>query len=162
YTDAAGVVPTNELLRHSINLRVTSKISKKFTLDSKVNYIRQDIDNQLSQGENFSNPIRHAYRLPRNIRTEDMAKFEYPDALGLMWQNHLAPKSNGGANPYWTINRNVKTHKEDRVVAFSSLKFEPFEGLSILGRAAIDRSIRANTEKLYNDSYIIAQFGKYT
>ena len=76
YTDAKGVVPTNELTRHNFNLRLTNKLTEKLTLDSKLSYIREDIYNQLSQGESFDNPMRHAYRLPRNIRTEDIENFK--------------------------------------------------------------------------------------
>ncbi|MFC4870517.1 SusC/RagA family TonB-linked outer membrane protein [Negadavirga shengliensis] len=162
YTDAAGVVPNNDLSRHSINLRLTNKLTDRLTLDSKINYIRQDIDNQLAQGENFSNPIRHIYRLPRNIRTEDISRFEYVNEAGLLRQNYFNPGSNGGANPYWAINRNLRVNTLDRIVAFTSLNYELAEGLTVLARAALDRSFGTNEEKLYNDSYIIAQNGRYT
>lgn len=162
YTDAAGVVPGNELGRHSINLRLTNKLSEKLTLDSKVNYIRQDIDNQLSQGESFSNPNRHIMRMPRNITTEDFSRFEYVNEAGLLRQNYFNPGSNGGANPYWTINRNLRKNTSDRLVAFTSLSYELAEGLTVLGRAALDRSFGTREEKLYNDSYIIAQNGRFS
>lgn len=162
FTDAAGVVPNNELRRHSINLRLTNKLTDRLTLDSKINYIRQDIDNQLATGENFANPIRHAYRLPRNIRTADAERFEYVDADGLLRQNFWNPLSNGGANPYWTINRNTSEDRGDRVVAFSSLKYELAEGLSVMARAAIDRSIGGFVDKYYADTYVIAQNGRFT
>ena len=101
-------MPSNDLQRHNIHLRVTNKLSDKITLDSKLNYIRQEIDNQLSQGESFDNPNRHAFRLPRNIRTQDVEQFEYTDAAGNPRQHFWNPGSNGGANPYWPINRNIR------------------------------------------------------
>ncbi|WP_114748165.1 SusC/RagA family TonB-linked outer membrane protein [Pleomorphovibrio marinus] len=162
FSDAAGVVPGNELSRHSLNLRLTNQLSDKLTLDSKVNYIRQDIDNQLAQGENFSNPIRHAYRLPRNIATADISQFEYVNQNGLLRQNYFNPGSNGGANPYWAVNRNLRQNTLDRIIAFSSLNYEVAEGLTVLARAALDRSFTTNSETLYADSYIIAQNGRYT
>ncbi len=162
FTDAAGVVPGNEMKRHSVNLRVTNQLSRKLSLDAKVNYIRQDINNMLAQGENFANPIRHAFRLPRNIRTSDIERFEYTDNVGVVYQNYLNPGSNGGANPYWTVNRNLSTDDNDRVIALASLRYQLFEGLTVMGRAAVDRSISHNTEKLYADSYVIANSGRYT
>jgi outer membrane receptor protein involved in Fe transport len=110
----------------------------------------------------FSNPIRHAYRIPRNIRTEDLAQYQYFTESGLIRQNYFNPGSNGGANPYWAINRNLRTNTFDRIIAFTSLNFELAEGLNILGRAAIDRSFSKNTEKLYADTYVIAQNGRFT
>lgn len=162
YTDAAGVVPNNELTRHSLNLRLTNKLSERLTLDSKINYIRQEIDNQLPQAENFANPNRHAFRLPRNIRTEDISQYEYTTVTNLKRQNYFNPGSNGGANPYWTINRNVNQNRDDRILAFSSLKYEITEGLNILGRVAVDRSVANSDAKDYADSYVIADFGRYT
>jgi len=161
FTDADGVVPGNALNRHSVNLRLTNNLTERLTLDAKVNYIRQDIDNEMAQGEDFSNPIRHAYRIPRNIRTADLSQFEYFTETGLIRQNYFNPGSNGGANPYWTVNRNLRTNSLDRVVAFTSLNYQLFDGLNILGRAALDRSNRANNEKMYADSYVFANNGRF-
>lgn len=161
FTDAAGVVPNNELARHSLNLRLTNKLSERLTLDSKINLIRQDINNPLPQGENFANPNRHAYRLPRNIRTEDISEFEYTTPTGIVRQHYFNPGSNGGANPYWTINRNISETHSDRILAFTSLNYELADGLTILARAAIDRSVGNSENRDYADSYIIANFGRY-
>ena len=161
YTDAAGVVPNNELGRHSLNLRLTNNLNDKLTLDAKVNYIRTDIDNQIAVGENFANPNRHIYRLPRNIRIQDLEQFEYTAQDGSVMQNYYNPGSNGGANPYWTLNRNLRYDRSDRIIGLSSLNYEPIEGLNIMGRVALDRSFGKGWQKYYNDSYIIAQNGRY-
>ena len=161
YTDAAGVVPTNELTRHNFNLRLTNKLAEKLTLDSKINYIREDIDNMLAQGESFDNPIRHIYRLPRNIRTEDIEQFEYVNNEGLLRQNYWNPGSNGGANPYWTINRNLKKNITDRVIAFASLRYMLTQNLSVMARSAVDRSFGSSDTRFYNNSYIFAEFGRF-
>jgi TonB-dependent SusC/RagA subfamily outer membrane receptor len=39
-----GIVPRNDLARHTINLRLSNQISSKFSTDAKVTYIAQDID----------------------------------------------------------------------------------------------------------------------
>jgi TonB-linked SusC/RagA family outer membrane protein len=161
YTDAKGVVPSNDLNRHNINLRLTNKLTERLTLDTKLNYIREDIDNQLAQGESFDNPMRHAYRLPRNIRTQDIEDFDFLDAEGVIRQNYWNVGSNGGANPYWTINRNLKEDITDRVIALASLRFQLAEGLSIMGRSAIDRAFGVHDTRLYTDTYIIAQGGRF-
>jgi TonB-linked SusC/RagA family outer membrane protein len=162
YSDAVGVVPGNELKRHSLNLRLTNKLTDKLTLDSKINYIRQDIDQPLPEDENYANPTRHIYRLPRNIRTEDISQFEYVNAAGLLRQNYFNPGSNGGANPYWAENRNLRTSALDRMIAFTSLNYQLAEGLSVLARVALDRSFGGSTNREYNDSYIIADNGRFS
>ena len=115
----------------------------------------------MAQGENFTNPIRHAFRLPRNIRTSDVSIFEYTDAAGANRQHFWNPGSNGGANPYWPINRNLRENTVDRVIAFASLRYEINDNLSLLGRAALDRLNAASEERLYNDTYIAADNGRF-
>ncbi|MEZ4825524.1 MAG: SusC/RagA family TonB-linked outer membrane protein [Bacteroidia bacterium] len=162
YTDAAGIVPGNDLTRHNVHLRITNKITDKLSIDSKINYLRDEFANQLPQGESFDNPIRHALRLPRNIRTEDASVFEYTLPSGRVRQNYWVPGSNGGANPYWTINRATNARTNDRVIAFTSLRYEIAEGLSVLGRASIDRFFRNGENRWWNDNYIIADNGRYS
>ena len=95
-----GIVPGNELERHNINLKIDNNmLDGKLKLSSRVNYIKSTIDNQLAQWESFDNPLRHAYRLPRNIRTQDAEVFEFVDSSGNVKQNYWKPNDNGGANP---------------------------------------------------------------
>lgn len=162
HTDAAGVVPTNELKRHNVNLRITNKLANKLTLDTKLNYVREDINNEMRQGEGFLNPIRHVFRLPRNIRTQDVSNFEYIDAENRNRQNFWNPGSNGGANPYWNINRNLNQNDVDRVIAFASLRYDILDGLFVQLRSSYDRINRQYEQKDYVDTYIQADNGRFS
>ncbi len=161
YTGAEGVVPGNELKRHNIHLRITNKLMDKLTLDAKVNYIKDDITNAIPGGENYANANRHILRIPRTIRTQDVSKFEFTDPSGLNRQHYWNPGSNGGANPYWTINRNNNERDLDRIVAFTSLRYEFTDELSIQVRSAFDRINRQHDTRFANDSYIIADNGVF-
>lgn len=162
YTDAKGVVPTNELQRHSINLRISNKLSDKITLDAKANYIREDLDNPLSQGESFDNPVRHALRLPPNIRTSDVSQFDYVDGNGALRQHYWNPGSNGGANPYWTVNRNVRDVATNRILGLVSLKYDLTDKINVQVRSALDSRTVGSEYRQYNDNYIIADNGRFT
>ncbi len=162
FTDAKGIVPNNDMEKHNVHLRVTNQLTDKLSLDAKINYIREDLDNRLFTGENFANPIRHAFRLPRNIRTEDAAIFEYTTDDGRNRQHFWNPGSNGGANPYWTVNRNRRNDLTERVVALASLKYEFTENLSVQVRSTIDRLNTAVEQRFWNDSYIIADNGRFS
>lgn len=162
FTDAQGVVPNNNLRRHNANLRITNKLADKLTLDTKLTYIREDVDNQLSQGESFSNPVRHALRLPRNIATADAENFEYVNAAGLTRQNYWNPGSNGGANPYWIINRAINQRDVDRVIGFASLRYELTDKISIMGRTSLDRLLQNGENRDYVDNYIFADNGRFS
>jgi TonB-linked SusC/RagA family outer membrane protein len=157
-----GIVPGNELQRHNINLKIDNNmLDGKLKLSSRVNYIKSNVDNQLAQWESFDNPLRHAYRLPRNIRSQDAQVFEYVDSSGNVRQNYWKPNDNGGANPYWTINRNLNEVLTDRVLGYTSLTYQLTDDLSVMARSAIDNASVARENRFYNDSYIIADNGNY-
>lgn len=157
-----GIVPDNDLKRHNVNLKIDNTLlDGKLELSTKVNYIRSDLNNLLDTGESFSNPWRHAYRLPRNIRTQDAEVYQYRDASGNVRQNYWKPGDNGGANPYWTINRNLKEIITNRIIGYMSLKYNFTDNLSLLIRTALDQSNESREDRLFNDSYIIADNGNY-
>lgn len=161
YTDAQGIVPNNTLQRHNIQGRVNTQVSDNLSLDGKLSYSREDIDNQLATGESFTNPVRHISRLPRNIRTEDAENFEYFTNEGLRRQHFWNPGSNGGANPYWALNRNLNQNTTERVIAMTSLTYDFTDALSLMVRGSYDGANSVGETRLYNDTYIVADNGQY-
>ena len=75
-----GVVPENKLNRHTVNLRITSNIGKRFSTDAKVTYIHQDIASK--PGVGGGSATINIYRIPRTIRLEDVKNYETVDANG--------------------------------------------------------------------------------
>ncbi len=161
YTNAEGIIPGNSLSRHNINARIVSNLTDKLQIDAKVNYIRDDFSNIQQTGENYENPLRFVYILPRNIRTQDLENYQYINDAGNTRQNYWLPRVNGGGNPYWTNNKVLTPRLDERVLALLSLKYDIIDGLSILGRSTIDRTNRLEERFLHNDTYIRAQFGRY-
>lgn len=161
-TKATGILLNNELNQHNYNVRINSKVTDKFSVDGKINYIRGIIDNATPQsGENFTNSNRHILRLPRSIRTQDLESFEYVDSEGSVRQNYFSPNNNGGANPYFTANRNTNESISDRILAAATLKYQLTKNFSVLGRAAFDRTATNFEERIANDTYIVADAGDY-
>lgn len=157
-----GIVPDNDLKRHNVTFKIDNQLlDKKLELSAKVNYIRSDLNNQLDTGEAFTNPWRHAYRLPRNIRTVDAEEYQYRDSGGNIRQNYWKPGDNGGANPYWTINKNLKEIVDNRIIGYMSLKYNFADNLSLLVRTAVDQNSQSREDRLFNDSYIVADNGNY-
>ena len=157
-----GIVPGNELSRNNGNIKVNNKMfNERLTLDAKFNFIKTSINNELQTGESKINPLRHAYRIPRNIRNSDAKKFEYIDADGNNKQNYWDPGNNGGANPYWTSNRNLNKVEIDRLISYASLDYKILENLNVILRTSIDNKTLFKETKLYNDTYIIADDGNY-
>lgn len=161
-TDASGIVETNNLKGHNLGLRFGSKLSEKLTLDSKVNFIVREFENQLATGEIFNNPMRYLLIMPRNIRTQDVEQYSFVNAGGLNRQHFWRPNDNGTGNPYWTLNNNTNPIKRQRVLALLSLKYQIVKDLSIMARSTMDAAFTQTETKMHNDTYIIASKGSYS
>ncbi|MCE5347340.1 MAG: SusC/RagA family TonB-linked outer membrane protein [Bacteroidales bacterium] len=160
-TNASGIVPTNNLKSHNVNIRLTSNFAKNLTLDSKLNFIRQDFENVFFTGERFESPMRYLYVLPRNIRTQDIKHYEFTNDINQVRQHYWKPYDNGSGNPYWSINNIEHPSTVQRLIPMVSLKYQITNDLSIMGRSAFDGTY-ANTEtKMHNDTYTQAPYGKY-
>lgn len=163
YDTRKGIMPGNEMKRHNVNIKLNQKfMDDKLVLDAKMNYIRTDLDNELATGGNFRNPWRHVYRMPTNIRIQELKEFEYITADGEVRQNYWLPGSNGGSNPYWVANRNLSEQFTNRILSYGSLTYHFTDHLSLMARSAFETSANYAETRFYNDTYIIAQNGEYT
>ncbi len=160
-TNASGIVESNNLHMHNLNLRFGAKLGEKFTLDSKVTVIKQSFENVFATGEGFDNPMRYLYVLPRNIRTEDIQHFEYVNAAGQVRQHYWRWNDNGTGNAYWTRKRVLKPEDRWRPIGMVSLKWQVLKDLSIMGRSAVDATLTQWENKWYNDTYTMAINGGY-
>jgi len=160
-TDSKGIVPGNELKRNNVNLRITSQLSKKLSLDTKLTYFHQRVLDRVSTGDDFSNPMRAILRQPSNISTAEAKNYKYYDNAGFLLQNYWNPHSNGGENPWWIANMIPWDESRDRVLGMASLKYEIVTGLSLQIRSAVDFSNDMYNWSLYNDTYTIADRGRY-
>jgi len=159
---ATGIVDNNKLKRNVLNLRISSEISSKLTLDTKLTYLNEKIDNRQQTGESFANLQRHILRIPRNVSLEAAQDFEYVDpSSGRLRQNYWNPGSNGGQNPYWIKNRVTALDNRDRLTGFSSLSYKVAPSFTIMGRGGIDKYIDKFEGKWYNNTYTIADNGDY-
>jgi TonB-linked SusC/RagA family outer membrane protein len=160
-TDSKGIVEGNNLKRNNVNVRITSKMSKNLSLDTKITYFHQDVTNRPHTGDDFSNPMRAILRQPSNISQDEAKTFEYFDNAGFRLQNYWNPHSNGGENPWWIVNRIPYEESRDRVLGMAAVKYEIITGLSLQVRSAIDFAHDNNDSKWFDDTYTIADRGKY-
>jgi len=153
-TRAEGIVGGNALDRHNVNLRLTSKLSDKLSLDVKTNYIVQNIDNLLRTGEESIGTS--VYLLPRSIKYNDYKDFEYTDAAGQLQKNYFLDETGApGGNPYWSALRDdSRKDKRNRFIGLASLKYEFTKTLSLQVRTGLDQM----TNKVVRDRYATAQF----
>ncbi|MNK46252.1 Vitamin B12 transporter BtuB [compost metagenome] len=160
-TRAEGIVGGNQMDRHNLNLRLTSKITDKLTLDAKTNYIVQDIDNLLRTGEESIGTS--AYLLPRSIAYNDYRDFEYFDAAGQRQVNYFLDETGApGGNPFWSALRDdARTDKRNRFIGLASLKYEFTKTLSLQGRAGLDQMTNKNVRNGYATNAFNSNLGSY-
>ncbi|MBD0725088.1 SusC/RagA family TonB-linked outer membrane protein [Flavobacterium sp. L1I52] len=153
-TVAEGIVGGNKLGRHNANLRLTSDLTDKLSLDVKTNYIVQDIDNMIRTGEESIGTS--LYLLPRSIAHSDYKNFEYRDASGQLQQNYFTDEvGQAGGNPYWSALRdNSRTDQRNRFIGFAALKYKFTNELSLQVRTGLDQM----TNKNFSDRYATNRF----
>ena len=128
-----GILPNNELMRHTLNLRLTSQITKRFSTDAKITYINQKIDNKPRSGEE-SSVTMNLYKVPRSVDLNNVYN-SYEDANGkpTYWTS-----SGIYMNPYWTLNKTFALEKRNRVIALGSAKYQLTDWLNVQGRLSYD------------------------
>jgi TonB-linked SusC/RagA family outer membrane protein len=149
-----GIIPRNDLIRHTVNLRLSNQISSRFSTDAKITYIAQEIDNKPRTGEENS-PVSDIYQIPRNVPLSTAKNYEFINSLGVPtatpWPSTL---SSIYQNPYWMIYRTAINENRDRVMGFLSAKYMITPWLSITGRGNLDR-IFDRTENQYSFGTIL-------
>ncbi|MEO8472604.1 MAG: SusC/RagA family TonB-linked outer membrane protein [Chryseolinea sp.] len=134
-----GIMPRNNMDRHTFNLRFSNQISKKFSTDAKVTYVLQQIDSRYANGESLS-AIADLYLLPRNVALNDIKNYQTINNVGLPVPIKY-PTSNAALyeNPYWIVNRTANNETRDRVMGFVSMKYDITSWLHVSGRANLDK-----------------------
>jgi TonB dependent receptor len=136
----AGIIKGNELLRHTVNLRLTNQISSRFSTDAKVTYLNQDIKNRPRTGEENA-PVIDIYNLARNISTADAKNYEALNNIGIPTPTPFpSALSSIYQNPYWVVNRTSINETRDRVLGFITAKYKINNWLTLSGKANIDKT----------------------
>ncbi|MGA0559803.1 SusC/RagA family TonB-linked outer membrane protein [Larkinella sp. VNQ87] len=149
-----GILPNNELMRHTLNLRLTSQISKRLSTDAKITYINQKIDNKPRSGEE-SSVTMNLYKVPRSVDLNGKySTFEDANGKPTYWTS-----SGIYMNPYWTLNRTFAQESRNRVTALGSVKYEFTDWLNIQGRLSYDWYTDRYNFGYYNNTLLFAGAG---
>ncbi len=150
---AAGVVPGNSLDRNTINLRISTNLSKKFSTDAKVTYVNQILNNKLRSGEE-SSEVMNLYKTPRSIRIEDMQNYESEAGVPTYWTS-----SSIYMNPYWTINRTSADEERTRTTGLVSATYQINNDMKVLARVSLDQYTDKGENTFFNNTLLFAWLG---
>ncbi len=154
-----GIIQKNDLMRHTINFRITNQISKRFSTDAKITYINQSIKNRPRTGEENA-PVSDIYNMARNIPTADASRYEVLNNIGIPTPTPFpSTLSSIYQNAYWMINRTAINEDRDRIVGFLSAKYKITEWLSLTGRANLDRTFDRGEEQYSQGTILYARSG---
>ena len=149
----AGVVPGNTLDRNTINLRISTNLSKKFSTDAKVTYVNQILNNKLRSGEE-SSEVMNLYKTPRSIRIEDMQNYESEAGVPTYWTS-----SSIYMNPYWTINRTSADEERTRTTGLVSATYQINDDIKVLARVGLDQYTDKGENTFFNNTLLFAWLG---
>jgi TonB-linked SusC/RagA family outer membrane protein len=128
-----GLLPNNDLMRHTINLRVSSQLTKRLTTDAKITYTNQTINNKPRSGEE-SAVVMNLYKIPRSVDLNQYKNFQDENGNPTYWTT-----SSIYMNPYWTTNKTTDKERRNRTILLGSVKYELTDWLNVQGRLSFDR-----------------------
>ncbi len=144
-----GIIPGNDLLRQTLNLRLTTQVGKRFSVDSKVTYTSQTIKGKQTNGEENNSPF-DILQIPRSVSLAQAKDYETINNVGVNVPNPY-PSSLASIyqNPYWVLNRYLQQENRERIQGFVLAKYKILNWLSIQGRANLD----SYTDNLNSQAY---------
>ena len=143
-----GLIPNNKLNRTTLNLRGTMQLGSKLSLDTKITFINQRLDNRPSGGEEASNPYSNAIRMPGTVPTDALQNFE-TTVNGLLRQNFFLANSTIIANPYYVANRINLNQLRNRILGMATATYQFNSHLSLLARAGVDTYFDNDERKVF-------------
>lgn len=153
-----GLVGHNKLASHNFNARLTGRLMDKLSMDFKVTYFRQDIDNHPKVGE--LGTAMYAYLMPRDMSAAELNHYEEYD---LNDQPYPAPWPTGQpsiyTNPNWYVNRTAHDTRRNRAMFLGNLKYDITSWLNVQARYSLD-FINDNTSgRFYDKTVLVANPG---
>ena len=148
---ASGILPTNKLKQHTINLRETAQFfDGKVTVNANVLTSTQKINNRPVSGLYF-NPLVGLYAF--ESATEGIAAYEnfeeFDPARNIQAQRWFRATSDIEQNPYWILHRNPNESTNKKIVASLNLNFKINDWLSLQTRGTYDKSLLSFENKIY-------------
>jgi len=151
-----GIIPNNTLISHTVNLRVSNQISKRFSTDAKITYLSRDISHQPNPGEG-NRPVLDIYQIPRNVSTADAKQYQIINNVGIPESTPWPSTVQGVyANPYWVVNKDINNVTRDNIIGFLRLKYQITNWLSLTGSANLDRTFDKAQEQIYQGTLQLA------
>ena len=134
----ASVIPNAALNSHNFNIRASSKLSDKLSLDAKATYFSQEINHRPRTGSEGLTQLVHT--MPRTVRTNDLRKYQMDNPSSdadYAVISYDKPGTSTG-NPYWLLYNDIDDEKRGRFFGFAKLDYQFTDWLSGFVRVGTD------------------------
>ncbi len=130
------IVPESGLNRHNFALRGTSQLTSKLSLDAKVTYLNEKVNNRPALSDNPNNIGYVLSGIAPNIDINWLKDYKDPVTGDYInWNNNQYQ-----VNPFWAIYEQPNDSRQDRLNGFVQLKYQLLPELSVQGRTGTDYS----------------------
>jgi len=126
-----GMLPNSSVKRNNFNVRASSKITDKFTLDTKVTYFLQGAKNRASQGT--EGVMAYLYGLGRNVDVNDLKNYQ-----DLTQGYGVISSTASGGNPYWILNQDKNEDFRKRLTGFAKAQYDFNDNFKAFVRVGTD------------------------
>ncbi len=153
-TTANGILPTNKLSQHTINLKETAKLlNNKLKINGGVMYSRQNIDNRPVSAMYF-NPLVGVYNYDadQGALTDWKNYEEFDPNRNLMAQRWWRATSDIEQNPYWILHRNPTNDKNIKTMLNIGASYKLNDFITLQTRGSYDNTDMKYEKKVYATS----------
>ncbi|MBC7946822.1 MAG: SusC/RagA family TonB-linked outer membrane protein [Chitinophagaceae bacterium] len=128
-----SVVPGSDLKRNSVNLNVSSKLSKRLMITAIINYITEKSKNRPNLSDSPGNSNFGILFLPTTLDQEVLKPGYKPDGSEINFSQNIFV-----TNPWFAANRWVNDLSRNRIIAMGSIRYNFTDWLYLQGRFGQD------------------------
>lgn len=134
----------NKSVKNTANIRLFNTVAKWMTLDTKLTYTQETVNNRQYMNGSNRNPIYAFVTLPRDLSIPVLKHYK-DEVTG----KEMIPIGERGYNPYWNIYENTNRDTRNRVTGSENIEIKPLSYLKFVGRFSFDTYDWKGTE-FYN------------
>ena len=132
YKGTSVVEGFNNVMKHNIEFRFQNNFASWISLDSKIGYIKEGVENRQYSNANGRNPTNLYTHMARSTDLAELMPYKDP-ATGMEIGTHR-----NFSNPYWVINENPNKDVKDRIIAVFSPEVRFNSWFKFTGRVGTD------------------------
>ena len=130
-----GSIPNTDLKRNTVGLDLNYNLTKRFSVEANMNYIRSDSKNRPMGNYGAQNIMYDVLWLPRSVNMKSLRNYWQPGLEGIQ---QFGWSYNNEDNPYITANFMTNGQAKDHVMGHAALNYQITNDLTLKVRTGMD------------------------